>query len=72
MTESVHFLSVGVFDTNDPELELAFDYAIEMANNEILAPDMISLSGFHLRIPEAVDLQMSLKLCRLLKVVFIR
>lgn len=60
---------VGIFDSKDSESELAFDYAIEMANNEILSPhEATLLSASHLRVINGSDHQMSLRLCRLLKV----
>lgn len=59
---------MGIFDTQEPEMELAFGYAIEMANKEILSPGE-SISGTHLRVAHENDYLMSQKLCRILKVM---
>lgn len=61
--------SVAIMDTQDPEVELAFDYAIEMANNDLLAPhDATLLQATTLRSVTGNDHQMSKNVCRALKV----
>lgn len=62
-----------VFDSEVAEAELAFDYAVEIVNNEILAPSGAKLlDGVHLKVPYSNEYLVSRKLCRLLKVRNIR
>lgn len=62
-------LAVGIFDPPDVDMEVAFNYAIEMANNEILTPnEATNLRAAHLRNPAESYFRVSQKFCKILKV----
>ncbi|XP_055684018.1 glutamate receptor ionotropic, kainate 2 isoform X2 [Lutzomyia longipalpis] len=70
LSTSIHGESIkigGLFDTEEEDLRLAFGYAVEIANTEILDPSQLQLEALLAEVPAGNEYLVSKKLCRLLK-----
>uniref|UniRef100_A0A1B0GGY8 Uncharacterized protein n=1 Tax=Lutzomyia longipalpis TaxID=7200 RepID=A0A1B0GGY8_LUTLO len=65
-------LKIGaIFEGPSDEAEIAFKYAVETANNEILAPtNSRQLEAVPIRVYDSNEFMVSKKLCRTLRVSF--
>lgn len=63
------FVIAGILlDYNNEENKKMFDYAIETANNDILAEDDFKLKGLVKEVPFGNEFQVAQNACQLLKV----
>ena len=64
----VFSLAGGLFDYNVDEAKQVFEYAIEIANKELLADEEFQMKSHVLEVPFGDDYLISRNLCKMLKV----